>query len=420
MVHNSQMTHNERDAGLGDLLVFGGVKFFTQALIAPFHVAKILQQVNYIPSDDFLFRLQHHLDLLPSQGDAEGEEDMGGAAESADSSNGDALSSTEDTASDLADSVYAQATSPTLYSEPGPTLTADEQGYLVRTTFAFTDPVRPQYQLPPQEGSLFSTLGQVWRHPDEGTLSLWKGHFTSWLREMLDLLIQPTLEGSLNDLIGLPDESIPLVHLDRPLPNLLTLLASRLVTGILLSPLELVRTRSEYDRGVNTFSPEGRLFQVEYAIEAIKNHTFTYDERIKVESLTQAVCDLALRFGESADGQESIMSRPFGVALLIAGVDEKGPQLFHADPSGTFMQFDAKAIGSGSEGAQTELQEHYNKSMTLRDAEKLALKTLKQVMEEKLNAMNVQLASVTPVGGRSLGVFKIYTEKELEPIIAEL
>lgn len=178
------------------------------------------------------------------------------------------------------------------------------------------------------------------------------------------------------------------------------------------------------DRGVNTFSPEGRLFQVEYAIEAIKlgsttvgirtpegvvlgvekrvqssllesdsvekimeidahigcamsglvadartmieharvtaqNHAFTYDEDIQVSSLTQAVCDLALRFGESVQGEEAMMvssfetssidsfesrliaflpmttlflihpqSRPFGVALLIAGYDEKkGPQL---------------------------------------------------------------------------------------------
>jgi 20S proteasome subunit alpha 5 len=100
---------------------------------------------------------------------------------------------------------------------------------------------------------------------------------------------------------------------------------------------------------------------IEHARVECQSHAFNYNEPLRVESTTQAICDLALRFGEGADGEETIMSRPFGVALLIAGFDEDGPQLFHAEPSGTFYRYDAKAIGSGSEGAQAELQNEYHR-----------------------------------------------------------
>lgn len=67
---------------------------------------------------------------------------------------------------------------------------------------------------------------------------------------------------------------------------------------------------------------------VEHARVECQNHAFHYAEPLRVESTTQAICDLALRFGESGDDEESVMSRPFGVALLIAGYDEDGPQLY--------------------------------------------------------------------------------------------
>lgn len=66
---------------------------------------------------------------------------------------------------------------------------------------------------------------------------------------------------------------------------------------------------------------------IEHARVQGQNHRFHYAEPLRVESCTQAICDLALRFGEGAEGEERIMSRPFGVALLIAGYDEDGPSL---------------------------------------------------------------------------------------------
>ncbi len=100
---------------------------------------------------------------------------------------------------------------------------------------------------------------------------------------------------------------------------------------------------------------------IEEARMVAQNHWFVYNENMTVESVAQSVSNLAILFGDSDDDSGMAMSRPYGVAILFAGIDEKGPQLYHLDPSGTFVQYDAKAIGSGSEGAQQSLKEAYHK-----------------------------------------------------------
>lgn len=85
---------------------------------------------------------------------------------------------------------------------------------------------------------------------------------------------------------------------------------------------------------------------------------------------------------------------------MLAGYDDlDGPQLFFSDPSGTFVRYKAKAIGAGSEGAQSNLEESYSETMTLAECEVLALTTLKQVMEEKISTDNIELAHVTKDDG---------------------
>ena len=79
-----------------------------------------------------------------------------------------------------------------------------------------------------------------------------------------------------------------------------------------------------------------------------QNHAFNFNEPMGVEAITQSISDLAINFGEGYEGSKrKPMSRPYGVALLIGGVDERGPQLYATDPSGTYTEWQANAIGAG-------------------------------------------------------------------------
>merc|ERR1712187_331759 len=156
---------------------------------------------------------------------------------------------------------------------------------------------------------------------------------------------------------------------------------------------------------------------IDHARVEAQAHWFTYNERMPVESCVNAIADLALDFSDSDKNKKRVMSRPFGVALLIAGWDPvDGPVLFNSDPSGTFTKYHAVSIGSAQDTATSALQDQYNKSMKLEEAETLALTVLRTVMEEKLTKQNIEIAKIPA----STKKFKICSEQEVTEIINRL
>jgi len=209
-----------------------------------------------------------------------------------------------------------------------------------------------------------------------------------------------------------------------------------------------------YDRAITVFSPDGRLFQVEYAREAVKRGTttvglkfkdgvvlivdkriasrlmepksiekifkidhhigcatsglvadarilvdqarviaqvnkITYDENMGVEELVKRICDYKQNYTQYGG------VRPFGTALLVAGVDELGEHLFETDPSGALVSYKAGSIGAGRNVVMEVFEEQYAEGMAMIDAVELGLKALKKATEEeKLNPKAVEIGIV--------------------------
>merc|ERR1711997_655992 len=165
---------------------------------------------------------------------------------------------------------------------------------------------------------------------------------------------------------------------------------------------------------------DGRTL-IDYARVQSQSYWFTYDEPMPVKSVTASVADHMMSFAGTDDNDEDSkkkkMSRPFGVAFILAGVDDnKEPSLYKIDPSGTTVRYLAVAVGAGGESAMSVLQDRYAKSMTLREAEDLAAEILKQVMEQKINKENCEIALLSSKTKK----FEKYTKEQIKTVVSRI
>lgn len=208
-----------------------------------------------------------------------------------------------------------------------------------------------------------------------------------------------------------------------------------------------------YDRAITVFSPDGRLYQVEYAIETVRRGTIaigikcnqgiiiaveekprklqifdtaqklfqiddhvgvaaagyipdarsqvdnarffsqssklTYDEAVEVETIAKHLADQCQQYTQYAG------VRPFGVALILGGVINKTPQLYLTDPSGTYIAYDAIAIGSGSDQVTRFLETEYKDDLSLDDAATLAAAGIYLASEDKDESSHIRMAQIS-------------------------
>ena len=115
----------------------------------------------------------------------------------------------------------------------------------------------------------------------------------------------------------------------------------------------------------------------------------TYDESVEVGTVAKHLADQSHQFTQYSG------VRPNGVALIIAGIDQKGKSIYVTDPSGTYIQYAAIAIGAGADEVNEFLEKNYNADMSLEDAASLAIAAINLKSEENDAIKNVKMAKIT-------------------------
>ncbi|PSR95949.1 Proteasome subunit alpha type-2-A like [Actinidia chinensis var. chinensis] len=162
---------------------------------------------------------------------------------------------------------------------------------------------------------------------------------------------------------------------------------------------------SQYSFSLTTFSPSGKLVQIEHALTAVgsgqtslgikaANGVIIATEKklpsiLVDESSMLTFAAITFRFCFPCSGV-----RPFGVSLLVAGFDDKGPQLYQVDPSGSYFSWKASAMGKNVSNAKTFLEKRYTDDMELDDAVHTAILTLKEGFEGQISEKNIEIGII--------------------------
>jgi proteasome alpha subunit len=136
------------------------------------------------------------------------------------------------------------------------------------------------------------------------------------------------------------------------------------------------------------YIPDARI-QVDSARFFSQGNRMTYDESVEVGTVAKYLADQSHQFTQYSG------VRPNGVSLIIAGIDQKGESIYVTDPSGTYVQFAAVAIGAGSDDVNEFLEKHYSPDMSIDDAASLAIAAINLKDEQKDGIDDIKMAKIT-------------------------
>ena len=134
------------------------------------------------------------------------------------------------------------------------------------------------------------------------------------------------------------------------------------------------------------YIPDARV-QVDTARFFAQSNKLTYDESVEVETVAKHLADQAHQYTQYSG------VRPFGVALIVAGIDKKGTRIFVTDPSGTYVSYSAVAIGGTSEDVTNFLEKNYRKDMSMDDAISLAISAI-NLKNDKSSTEDIKMSKI--------------------------